>query len=46
MDFLNNIEKMYVIHCVENEKRLENIKYQFEHNKIIGANTEIYFRGI
>ena len=43
MDSLKNIEKMYVIHCVENEKRLENIKYQFEHNKIVEANTEIYW---
>lgn len=43
MDHLNNIDEMYVIHCVENEKRLENIKYQFANNEWVSNKTKIYW---
>ena len=32
MEFVN-FDKVYVIHCVENEKRYDNILFQMDNNK-------------
>ena len=37
------IDKVYVIHCVENKERLNNIRFQMDHNKWLKNKLEIYW---
>lgn len=42
MEFVN-FDKVYVIHCVENEKRYDNILFQMDNNKWLNDNLEIWW---
>lgn len=43
MDYIKDIDKVYVIHCVENEKRLNNINFQKTKNKWLNNKLEIWW---
>lgn len=43
MDYIKDIDKVYVIHCVENLKRFKNINYQKQHNTWLNDKLEIWW---
>lgn len=43
MDFIKDIDEVYVIHCIENKERLKNIEYQIENNSWLKNKLQIHW---